>query len=79
MVLQGVIADLLWHDWARFYLLPGLLLGVVALFAGWRDRRTMRRKEPDKFGLVNWRSVSFWASFAALLLFAGAVQGWLVG
>ncbi len=79
MLLQGAIADWLDHDWVRYFLLPGLAALVLAVGAGLADRRQMRRSNPDAIALVPWRGLSFWASFAALLLLGGAFHGWLNG
>jgi len=64
------------EDWAR-YALGGL--GAVALCVlGWqRERSRKRRSDPDAVPWLPWRDISFWSSFAALLLLGLALQGWL--
>lgn len=77
MHLQAVIADWLNHDWVEDWLLPGVIMAVLAIVAWYADRRRMRRTTPDAVGLMPWRDISFWAMFAALLLIAAALRGWL--
>jgi hypothetical protein len=44
--------------------------GVVALAAGLTDRARSRRRELDRIGLIDWRSVQM-AALLALLVAAG--------
>lgn len=74
---QARLGDLLAHDWIAWYLLPGLAAAAVAL-VGWRQERARKtRIEPDAVGLLDWIAITFWASFAALVLLAAAVKGWV--
>lgn len=77
MLPQGPIGDFLNHDWVQFWLLPGLAALVLAVWGALADRRRMRRKRPDAVGWIPWRGISFWSSFAALLLLGAALRGWL--
>jgi hypothetical protein len=65
------------EDWFWYFLVPGL--GAVALaLAAWRaDRRRMRRSDPDAVGLLPWRDVAFWSTFAAVLLLGAALRAWI--
>jgi hypothetical protein len=72
------LAELLDHDWIAWYLLPGLGAMSVALLGLNRERARKARSEPDAVGLVDWISVTFWASFAALVLLGAAFRGWLI-
>lgn len=74
---QARLTELLDHDWFRWYLLPGLVAALVAITGLAGERRRKRRSDPDAVGLLDWVSVAFWASFVALVLFAGAFQLWL--
>lgn len=73
---QADLARWLDEDWTR-YLLMGL--GAVALGAlGWyQERRRKHRSDPDAVPWLPWRDISFWSSFAALMLFTGALTAWL--
>jgi hypothetical protein len=76
---QARLSELLDHDWFRWYLLPGIGASLIAI-AGWLgEHRRKRRSDPDAVGLLDWMNVTFWASFAALVLFGGAFQAWLRG
>lgn len=46
-----------------------MLALLLALFAAWRERRRMRRVDPDAVGLLDWRGVQM----LALLLLAVAL------
>jgi membrane protein required for beta-lactamase induction len=71
------LGDLLTHDWIAWYLLPGIGAAMLALLGWRRERARKARTEPDAVGLLDWVTVTFWASFAALVLFAAAFKGWL--
>ncbi len=65
------------EDWVWYFALPGTAALLLAI-AGWRaDRRRMRRSDPDAVGLLPWRDVTFWSSFAAMLLWFAAIRAWL--
>jgi hypothetical protein len=75
---MGWLSNLLNHDWIAWYLVPGLAAASLALL-GWRhERRRKARSEPDAVGLLDWTNVTFWASFATLVLFGAAFRGWLI-
>lgn len=76
---QARLGDFFDHDWVRWYLLPGLAALALAMLGWVGERRRKRRSDPDAVGLVNWMWVTFWASFAALVLLGAAFKGWLVG
>lgn len=75
---QATIADWLDREWVRAAL-PAAGCLALALIAWFGDRRRMRRSDPDAVGWVPWRGIGFWASFAALLLTAFALQRLLRG
>lgn len=81
MLLQDLIPaaldDWLYHDWVLWWLLPGIGAALIAVLAWAADRRRMRRSNPDAVGLIAWRDISFWATFAALPLLLAALRGWL--
>lgn len=56
--------------------------GAAALFAavtGLADRRRQQRADPEAVGWMPWRGLSVWTSFAALVLGALALLGWIKG
>jgi len=55
----------------------GLFAALVALVAWTGDRRRMRRRDPDRVGLMPWTSLFFWATLLASVLMAAAAQQWL--
>lgn len=71
------LGELLDHDWIAWYLLPGLAASALALLGWVREGRRKRRSAPDAVGLLDWTTITFWASFAALVLLGAAVKGWL--
>ena len=74
---QATIRDGLDQDWVRYLLLPGLAALMLAL-AGWRgEGRRKGRSNPDAVSWVPWMAVTFWSSFAAMLLLALAFKAWL--
>lgn len=74
-----MLADWLELDWVRYLLLPGFAALSLALL-GWRKEHARKnRKHPDAVSWVPWLSVTFWASFAALILLSSAARAWLRG
>ena len=74
---QATIRDGLEEDWVRYLLLPGLAAFALAL-AGWRgERRRKTRRDPDEVSWVPWMGLTFWSSFAAMLLLGLALKAWL--
>ena len=73
---QAVIEAWRFDEWP-YYL--ALALGAAALaLAGWRgERRRKARSNPDAVSWVPWMGLTFWSSFAALLLAAATLQAWL--
>ncbi len=67
-------------DYLSDWLIP---LGYAALaLAGlgwWGERRRRRRANLDAVGFMPWTAISFWASFAALLLLVAEAKAWLGG
>lgn len=55
----------------------GLFAVVLAAVAWEGDRRRMRRRDPDRVGLMPWTSLFFWALLAAVVLLALAARDWL--
>lgn len=65
------------EDWFWTLLLPAVGAVVLAL-AAWRaDRRRMQRSDPDAVGMLPWRDVAFWSTFAAVLLLGAALRQWV--
>jgi hypothetical protein len=77
MAWPAFLIDLLNHDWIAWYLLPGLAASVVAVLGWRREHARKARSQPDAVGLLDWTNVTFWASFAALVLLGAAFKGWL--
>ena len=74
---QATIHDGLDEPWVRYLLLPGLIALALSV-AGWRgERRRKGRSDPDAVSWVPWVAVTFWSSFAAMLLLALAFKAWL--
>lgn len=63
-------------DWLEWLAAPGTLAVCLAIYAGWADRKRMRRSDPDAVGLVSWSGVAFWASLAAVVLLGLAGRAW---
>lgn len=78
MLLQGAIGDWLDHAWVRLFLLPGLLAVAVAIVAWLGERRRMNRSDPDAVGFMPWRTIAFFALFAACLLLGLAARAALL-
>jgi hypothetical protein len=72
-----MLSDWLGEDRVRWLLLPGLLAIALAAFGWWRDHKRRHRVDPDAVGVVDWTAFSFWASLAACILLAGALQSWI--
>ena len=60
-------------------LFAGLAAGLVATGAWAGDRRRLRRKDLDRVGLIPWQGLAFWASLAAAVFLAAAVEQWRAG
>jgi hypothetical protein len=76
---QATISGWLDEDWVRYLLLPGLAALGLAL-AGWRgERRRKARRDPDAVSWIPWLGLTFWSSFAAMLLLGMALKAWLAG
>ena len=74
---QADISHWLGFDWVRYLLLPGLAALVLAVL-GWRmERARKNRSDPDAVPLLPWSDISFWASFAAVLLLVAALYNGL--
>ena len=66
-------------DWVRYLLLPGLAALALSVL-GWRKELSRKnRSDPDAVPLLPWRDLSFWSSFAALLLLAAAAYNAIAG
>lgn len=76
---QATIEHWLSADWVRYLLLPGLAAAVLAVLGWCKERQRKHRSNPDAVPLLPWRDISFWGSFAALLLLILALGGWLNG
>ena len=65
-----------YDEWLHYL---ALALGAVVLaLAGWHgERRRKARSNPDAVSWVPWMGLTFWSSFAALLLTAATLQAWL--
>jgi len=50
---------------------------LVAALAWWGDRRRLRRRDPDRVGVMPWTGLFFWATLAAAVLLTAAVEQWL--
>lgn len=68
--------DYLLDHWA---IVPGILAALLAALSWHGDRRRMRRRDPDRVGIMPWTTLFFWSFLAACLLLAAAVQDWLAG
>lgn len=64
------------EDWARF-LAWGLGAAAISALGWYQERRRKHRSDPDAVPWLPWRDISFWASFAALLLLGAALKFWL--
>jgi hypothetical protein len=73
---QATIAKWLDEDWVR---LVCIAMGAVALSVfGWcQERRRKQRSNPDAVPWLPWRDISFWSSFAAIMMLIAALQAWL--
>lgn len=76
---QATMSHLLNADWVRYLLLPGLIALALSVL-GWRaEHRRRTRSDPDAVPWLPWRDISFWSSFAALLLLGAAAYNALSG
>ena len=76
---QAAIRNAWDEEWVRDLLLPGLI-ALTLTITGWRaERRRKDRSDPDAIPLLPWRDISFWSSFAALMLLGAAFRVWLMG
>ena len=64
------------EDWAR-YLLMGLGAALLSVLGWYQDRRRKHRSNPDAVPWLPWRDISFWSSFAALILLGAAIGMWV--
>lgn len=76
---QATITHWLNEDWVVYLLLPGLCALVLAVVGWWADYRRKWRSDPDRVSWLPWRDISFWSSFAAILLLGSAFKIWLDG
>ena len=70
----------LWRfdEWPHYALLALIAVGLA--LAGWRgERRRKARSDPDAVSWVPWMGLTFWSSFAALLLLGITLKVWLAG
>lgn len=74
---QAAIREAWDEDWVRYLLLPGLIALALAITGARKERRRKLRSDPDAVPLLPWRDISFWSSFAALLLLGFALKAWL--
>lgn len=75
---QATIAHWLDEDWVRF-LLFGLGAVMVSVLGWYQERRRKHRSDPDAVPWLPWRDISFWSSFAAVLLLVAAFGFWIQG
>ena len=75
---QAVIEAWRYDEWTRYL---ALTLGATMLaLSGWYgERRRKARSNPDAVSWVPWMGLTFWSSFAALLLTAATLQAWIKG
>ena len=57
----------------------GFAAALAAFLAWLGDRRRLRRADLDRVGLMPWQGLAFWASLAAAIFHAAAVEQWLGG
>ena len=76
---QARISEAFEQEWVRYFLLPGLVALGLAIIGARKERRRKARSDPDAIPLLPWRDISFWASFAALMLLGMAFKVWLAG
>ena len=63
--------DYLQDHWT---IVPGVLAALLAALAWHGDRRRMRRRDPDRVGLMPWTGLFFWSFLAAVLLLVAAMH-----
>lgn len=66
-----------WTDHAA--VATGLAFAGLAALAWWGDRRRLRRRDPDRVGVMPWTGLFFWATLFACVLLASGVKAWLAG
>ncbi|BEU99868.1 hypothetical protein [Novosphingobium olei] len=54
----------------------GAMLLAVSIFAGWRDRRNLRREDLDRVSLINWRQIAAVTSIIAIVALSAAAHLW---
>ncbi|MBS3928490.1 MAG: hypothetical protein KGZ65_09075 [Sphingomonadales bacterium] len=73
---QATLALWLDEDWVRFLCIA---MGAIAVsvFGWYQERRRKHRSNPDAVPWLPWRDISFWSSFAAVMILIAALQAWL--